>query len=463
MDTSVGVPYVPIKSPIPPPSCQKLRNLENAYPPMYVGAPMRSVYERAGFDVNRGRKGRGKGPKSDDSSSTKSCRKDSTTSNSTSSTRYLNPSHGSSAATSAKTSPTPTLDSASSGFGAHKKVSLPHISVVTNSDFNAREYYSPAPHTTPNPPSSPQPFCRFPTPPHSSANCHFPEALHPPEVENPNEIVYEPPPRLSDTPTSPYTFDEDPYEAPPVEAYPRPLSSASSIYSNAVDPVVQPSPYPSGRPQQYPEPQAPERRQEHNMPNYRRKNSHASQPSSSSSASSRQDSLYSAKGLSTPISPAASDTTAPLFQSDSNNKPKRKKQCRGCGQTITGKCVSSKDGRLSGKWHRDCFVCASCNHGFDSTEFYVFNDLPYCRECYHYENNSICQTCCVGIEGECLETSNGDSSLLRYHLECLTCSHCQVSLTDVYYCAPDGRTLCSTHAYTSNAKLEKRRTRILVV
>lgn len=450
MDTSVGVPYVPIKSPIPPPTCQKLRNLENAYPPMYAGAPMRSVYERAGFDVNRGRRGNRSKPSSDDSSSTKSYRKDSTTSSSTASTRFLNPSQGGSTNTSAKTSPTPTLDSASSGFGAHKKVSLPHISVVTNSDFNAREYYSPAPHTTPNlnSSSSSQQLCRFPTPPHSSANCHFPEALHPPEVEQPDEVIYDPPPRLSDTPTSPYTFEEDPYEAPPVDAYPRPLSNASSIYSNAVDPVVQPSPYP----------QAPERKQDHNMPNFRRKNSHASQPSSSSSTSSRQESLYSSKGLSTPISPAASESTAPLFQTD-NNKPKRKKQCRGCGQTITGKCVSSKDGRLTGKWHRDCFVCASCNHGFDSTEFYVFNDLPYCRECYHYENNSICQTCGIGIEGQCLETSN----LLRYHLECLTCSHCQVSLTDVYYCAPDGRTLCSTHAYTSNAKLEKRRTRILVV
>lgn len=545
-NTAVGAPYVPIKSPIPPPTDQKLRNLENAYPPMFPGLPGRSVYERAGFDVNRGFRG-------DDSSSTRSRRrrKNSNESNSTTSesNRNLNPysinnhyqsnntsatnlSYSSSSGSGKNSKPqphTPTLHSSSNsssdwnhpqqdytrneGFGAHKKVSLPRISVVTNDEFNSLKeswggdqddnYYT-APHTAPNPPPE---LCQVPTPPHSSANCRFPpDSLRPGGSSTT--------PGYSDGPHTPLNNEYDNYrnttndnesyyeeaddylpELPAVSG-PRPISSASSIYSNTPDPVTQPSPetssslapsrnmlYSSLGPNRHSNAQpqlpmrAPERSSNHNIENYRRKNSQTSS-SGSSSRSSNRDSLYSSpRIISTPGSPssetgsskfAESTNTPPLF--DASNKPTRKKQCRGCCELITGKCVHSKDGRLSGKWHKECFKCSLCHNKFTTAEFYVLNDLPYCCECYHYENNSICQTCGVGIEGQCLETSNNEDhvnpegKLQRFHLECLTCSHCQVSLADVYYYAADGSTLCSLHADAySNSKLEKRRTRILVV
>lgn len=144
-----------------------------------------------------------------------------------------------------------------------------------------------------------------------------------------------------------------------------------------------------------------------------------------------------------------------------------KKICRGCNQVIQGKCVSSKDGGLTGKWHRTCFKCFRCSAGFDS-EFYVLNNQPYCRDCYHYDNNSICQNCGLGIEGRCLETfSDTHGNIIRYHPDCFSCTECGKSLRDEEYYSVNGKTLCSHHAFSMDfgpsTQLEKRRTRLMMM
>ena len=49
----------------------------------------------------------------------------------------------------------------------------------------------------------------------------------------------------------------------------------------------------------------------------------------------------------------------------------QKKRCRGCGQAIVGKSVSSADGRLTGRYHKACFVCFTCRSPFETADFYV--------------------------------------------------------------------------------------------
>lgn len=124
-----------------------------------------------------------------------------------------------------------------------------------------------------------------------------------------------------------------------------------------------------------------------------------------------------------------------------------KKRCRGCGQVIVGKSVSSADGRLTGRYHKACFVCFTCRAPFQTADFYVLDDHPYCAQHYHELNGSLCATCNKGIEGQYLETVEpGGGGGSKFHPNCLTCRTCRIVLRGDYfewngevYCERDAR------------------------
>lgn len=123
--------------------------------------------------------------------------------------------------------------------------------------------------------------------------------------------------------------------------------------------------------------------------------------------------------------------------------------CRGCAQTIlsTQKSVSSADGRLSGKYHKECFVCQSCSEPFATAEFYVHHDQPYCAHHYHQLEDSLCATCGRGIEGLYMETANvAGRGQEKHHPGCLKCSTCQMQLTDDYF-ELSGKVYCERDAF----------------
>ncbi|POR37603.1 Paxillin-like protein 1 [Tolypocladium paradoxum] len=115
--------------------------------------------------------------------------------------------------------------------------------------------------------------------------------------------------------------------------------------------------------------------------------------------------------------------------------------CKACGLAIRGKSVSSADGRLTGKYHKACFVCATCSEPFASAEFYVLSDQPYCEQHYHKLNGSLCGGCGRGIEGQYLE----DESRIKHHVGCFRCLDCGMSLSDGYF-EVDGRSYCERDA-----------------
>ncbi|OKL62945.1 hypothetical protein UA08_01767 [Talaromyces atroroseus] len=128
----------------------------------------------------------------------------------------------------------------------------------------------------------------------------------------------------------------------------------------------------------------------------------------------------------------------------------QKRRCRGCGQGIVGKSVSSADGRLTGRYHKACFVCFTCRSPFETSDFYVLDDHPYCAQHYHELNGSVCSTCKKGIEGQYLETieqsTYGSGNPQKFHPDCLTCRTCRVVLRGDYfewngqvYCERDAR------------------------
>ncbi|KAL8761700.1 MAG: hypothetical protein Q9184_002204 [Pyrenodesmia sp. 2 TL-2023] len=131
-----------------------------------------------------------------------------------------------------------------------------------------------------------------------------------------------------------------------------------------------------------------------------------------------------------PVSPLRKPTTA--------NKGK----CRGCHELIKGKSVSSADGRLTGRYHRSCFVCKSCREPFQTADFYVLDNHPFCARHYHELNGSLCKTCDRGIEGQYLETELKQ----KFHPYCFTCQDCHKILRDDYF-EMNGKTYCEQHAF----------------
>lgn len=115
------------------------------------------------------------------------------------------------------------------------------------------------------------------------------------------------------------------------------------------------------------------------------------------------------------LSPLARPPKAP----STARKPKgtSKGRCRGCQELIYGKSVSSADGRLTGRYHKPCFVCTTCKEPFRTADFYILDNQPYCGQHYHILNKSLCKCCDRGIEGQYLETE----SMQKFHPSCFTC------------------------------------------
>lgn len=140
-------------------------------------------------------------------------------------------------------------------------------------------------------------------------------------------------------------------------------------------------------------------------------------------------------------SPLADRAGAPLPVRKDSALPYRG-DCKACGLPIHGKSVSSADGRLTGKYHKPCFVCTTCSEPFASAEFYVLGDRPYCERHYHQLNGSLCGGCGRGIEGQYVE----DETAIKYHVGCFCCPDCGRSLSEGYF-EVDGRSYCEQDAH----------------
>ncbi|TGO41593.1 hypothetical protein BHYA_0019g00220 [Botrytis hyacinthi] len=139
--------------------------------------------------------------------------------------------------------------------------------------------------------------------------------------------------------------------------------------------------------------------------------------------------------------------TAPLLdQNKPLPAPRRpatsKGNCKSCTLPIKGKSVSSADGRLSGRYHKPCFVCTTCRARFLTSEFYVHNDAPYCEHHYHQLNDSMCSGCDRGIEGQYLESEKKE----KFHPSCLNCADCKRNLRHDYF-EMGGKIYCERDAF----------------
>ena len=133
-----------------------------------------------------------------------------------------------------------------------------------------------------------------------------------------------------------------------------------------------------------------------------------------------------------PLPPMPEDQPLELSGRPSLSRSKStasKGQCRGCRHEITGRSVKAADGRLSGRWHKECFVCRTCRSPFQTADFYVLRDEPYCSHHYHVLNNSLCRHCHTGIEGRYFEIDGRR----RFHTGCFACADCRRPLEGDYF------------------------------
>ncbi|EDR14212.1 uncharacterized protein LACBIDRAFT_305823 [Laccaria bicolor S238N-H82] len=132
---------------------------------------------------------------------------------------------------------------------------------------------------------------------------------------------------------------------------------------------------------------------------------------------------------------------------------------KGAGRTciypskpIEKQAVSSSDGQLKGKYHKECFNCHTCHKPFPDKTFYVYDGKPLCAYHYHEANDSLCAAARCGqpIEGPCAVSHTGD----RYHPEHMTCEYpgypeCTETLSE--YWKVDGQMLCERHAHSGKS------------
>ncbi|KAI0388628.1 hypothetical protein F5Y17DRAFT_190532 [Xylariaceae sp. FL0594] len=141
-----------------------------------------------------------------------------------------------------------------------------------------------------------------------------------------------------------------------------------------------------------------------------------------------------------------SQTTSTLDPNSHNRQasknPRPRGNCKACQEPITGKSIASADGRLTGRYHKACFVCTTCKEPFSSATFYVHEDRPYCEQHYHKLNGSLCGACNRGIEGQYLE----DEVPQKYHPGCFRCGDCNMVLRDGYF-EVNGRSYCERDAW----------------
>jgi hypothetical protein len=152
-----------------------------------------------------------------------------------------------------------------------------------------------------------------------------------------------------------------------------------------------------------------------------------------------------------------------------------KGNCAACQQPIYGKSIKAAGGKLTGRYHKECFACKTCQAPFPTAEFYVLNNAPYCGRHYHELNGSLCRKCGLGIEGQYLQTDRRE----KYHAHCFSCTECRVRLTEDYF-EVNGNYFCERHAFSmtrnrvpsygmnlgvhgSNHAPEKRRTRLMMM
>jgi len=116
-------------------------------------------------------------------------------------------------------------------------------------------------------------------------------------------------------------------------------------------------------------------------------------------------------------------------------------RCAKCDKPITDRIITA----LGKKWHPDCFTCSTCNQQFPGGSFFERDGYPYCSD--HFYSNAVpnCGSCGKPVRGECTNALNQS-----WHVDCFVCQYCRKAFTDGAFFEVQGKPFCKLH-YHANA------------
>uniref|UniRef100_A0A3P9MIY2 Four and a half LIM domains protein 3 n=1 Tax=Oryzias latipes TaxID=8090 RepID=A0A3P9MIY2_ORYLA len=118
-------------------------------------------------------------------------------------------------------------------------------------------------------------------------------------------------------------------------------------------------------------------------------------------------------------------------------------RCTRCKKALSKGGVTYRDE----PWHKECFVCTSCETQLAGQHFTSRDESPYCLKCFSSLYAKKCEACCKPITGEGRENCFGGGKYIsfedrQWHQSCFTCSQCSVSLVGAGFFPNGDRILC---------------------
>lgn len=110
-------------------------------------------------------------------------------------------------------------------------------------------------------------------------------------------------------------------------------------------------------------------------------------------------------------------------------------KCKRCNHAIVENFISAMDSY----WHPSCFVCQECGVTFNTSNFYEYNNMPYCENHYHLKRGSLCGGCQSPINGRCITAMNK-----KFHPEHFNCSFCLKQLNKGTFKEQNEKPYCQT-------------------
>ncbi|KAG8511281.1 Leupaxin, partial [Galemys pyrenaicus] len=73
-------------------------------------------------------------------------------------------------------------------------------------------------------------------------------------------------------------------------------------------------------------------------------------------------------------------------------------KCGGCNRPVLENYLSAMDT----VWHPECFVCGDCFTSFSTGSFFELDGRPFCELHYHHRQGTLCRGCGQPITGRCI-------------------------------------------------------------
>nr|XP_048286513.1 leupaxin isoform X3 [Myodes glareolus] len=73
-------------------------------------------------------------------------------------------------------------------------------------------------------------------------------------------------------------------------------------------------------------------------------------------------------------------------------------KCGGCNRPVLENYLSA----MNTVWHPECFVCGDCFSSFSSGSFFELDGRPFCELHYHQRRGTLCHGCGQPITGRCI-------------------------------------------------------------